>query len=82
MLKKILKICAVVLGLWLCIGITDYILVAVMQKKPVFCSADECCHYSGIGYEFDIYTNLHNGNPEYAFYIFGRCIDNNFTNGA
>ncbi|MCM1507266.1 MAG: hypothetical protein NC177_09065 [Ruminococcus flavefaciens] len=76
MLKKILKIFLVILSLWLCIGITDYILVAVMNKKPVFCSTDECCHYSGIGYGFEIYTN------EYVFYIFGHCIDCNFTNGA
>ncbi|MDE5557982.1 MAG: hypothetical protein K2J32_09910 [Ruminococcus sp.] len=82
MLKKFLKICIIVLAVWLCIGITDYILVAVMEKETVFCSADECCHYSGIGYEFDIYTSPYTGNPEYAFYIFGRLTDCNFTNGG
>lgn len=76
MLKKFLKICIIIFAVWLCMGIIDYTLVAVMEKEPVFCSADECCHYSGIGYEFEIYSH------EYAFYIFGQLTDCNFTNGV
>lgn len=61
-------------------GIIDYTLVAVMEKKPIFCTEDEDCHYSGIGYEFYIYS-LYSVNPEYIFYIFGHPADNNLTNG-
>ncbi|MBO5104911.1 MAG: hypothetical protein J6B74_07630 [Ruminococcus sp.] len=80
MLKKILKICIIIFSLWLCMGIIDYTLVTVMKKEPVFCTADECCHYSGIGYEFCIY-DIYSENPEYAFYIFGHLTDSNLTNG-
>ncbi|MDE6834409.1 MAG: hypothetical protein K2J39_09240 [Ruminococcus sp.] len=82
MRKKILKICIIIFAVWLFMGIIDYTLVTVMKKKPFFCTADEDCHYSGIGYEFDIYTSPYTGNPEYAFYIFGRLTDCNFTNGG
>lgn len=81
MLKKILKICIIIFAVWLYMGIIDYTLVAVMEKKPFFCTADEDCHYSGIGYEFFIY-DLYNENPEYTFYIFGQLVDDNLTNGG
>ncbi|MDE6678956.1 MAG: hypothetical protein K2K02_07930, partial [Ruminococcus sp.] len=71
MLKKILKI---ILAVWICMGIIDYTSVAVMEKKPVFCTEDEDCHYSGIGYEFFIY-NLYSENPEYIFYILRQWVD-------
>lgn len=74
MLKKILKICIIIFAVWLCMIIIDYTLVAVVEKEPVFCSADTCCHYSGIGYEFYIYSH------EYIFYIFGQLADSTLTN--
>ncbi|MDE6796652.1 MAG: hypothetical protein K2J36_01370 [Ruminococcus sp.] len=76
MLKKILKICIIIFAVWLCMGIIDYTLVAVMEKKPFFCTADEDCHYSGIGYEFYIYYS------EYIFYIFGQIADSTLTGGG
>lgn len=81
MLKKILKICIIIFSVWLCMGIIDYTLVAVMEKEPMFCTADEDCHYSGIGYEFCIY-NFYSENPEYIFYIFGQFVDSNLINGG
>ena len=80
MLKKILKICIIIFSVWLCMGIIDYTLVAVMEKEPFFCSADTCCHYSGIGYEFDIYST-YSIKPEYIFYIFGQIADSNLISG-
>lgn len=76
MLKKILKICIIIFAVWLCMIIIDYTLVAVMEKEPFFCTADEDCHYSGIGYEFYIYYH------EYIFYIFGQLADSTLTNGG
>lgn len=80
-LKKILKIFIIIFAVWLCTGIIDYTFVAIMKKEPVFCTADECCHYSGIGYEFYIY-DIYSKNPEYAFYIFGNMVDSTLTNGG
>ncbi len=80
MLKKILKILITIFSLWLCMVVIDYTLVAVMEKEPFFCTEDEDCHYSGIGYEFCIYSS-YSVKPEYIFYIFGHLTDSNLTNG-
>ena len=76
MRKKILKICIIILAVWLCMGIIDYTLVAVMEKEPMFCIVDEDYNYFGIGYEFEIYSH------EYIFYIFGQIADSTLTNGG
>ena len=37
-------------------------------------------HYVGLGYSFDVAENPVSGNQEYALYVFGQLVKDNFTN--
>lgn len=85
MLKKIRQIVSIILVMlffWITAGMVDLSRVN-HQKVPIFCietKNPEFCHYSGLGYSFDTVRHPVSGNIQYAFYLFGIELKNNFTN--
>ena len=59
-MKILIKVLAVLAGLWLAAGVTDCVRVTYAFQKPLFClpvdTADDggSGHYTGLGYSFDI----------------------------
>lgn len=81
-IKLIISIILVILFIWIAMGVVDLSRVN-NQKSPVFCietKSPQSCHYSGLGYSFDTVQHLISGNIQYAFYLFGVEVKNNFTN--
>ncbi|MBD5543403.1 MAG: hypothetical protein HDR01_03940 [Lachnospiraceae bacterium] len=80
--KMIVCFLLFLLFLWMAAGAVDLSRVN-RQKSPVFSMETEnqqYCHYSGLGYSFDIVQNPFSGTVQYAFYLFGMEVKNNFTN--
>lgn len=70
------------LFLWIIVGVIDFSRVNA-QKPPIFCVETKYsgyCHYSGPGYSFDTVQNPFSKTEQYAFYLFGMEVNNNFTN--
>ncbi len=77
--KRLLISLTVVICAWFVVGLTDYMLV-LNDRKPVFCINDKY-EYTGLGYKFEIYKKLNETRKyEYAYYIMGFLIENNFIN--
>lgn len=77
--KRISLITVALVIIWIGIGITDYVRV-ISEKKPLFCFEASCGVYLGLGYRFETYPHPITEKIEYAYYIFGIQVDNNFTN--
>ncbi|MDE6519060.1 MAG: hypothetical protein K2K91_01170 [Ruminococcus sp.] len=78
-IKKTIVLIVSVLLIWFAVGFTDYVLV-VMEKTPIFCIKNDTYSYKGLGYSFEIVPHIVTEKKEYAYYIFGMGIENNFTN--
>lgn len=77
--KKIIKCGIFVVLLWCFIWGCDYMRV-LDEKIPIFCMEVEKNHYIGIGYSFETYEHPVTEKVEFAAYILGRMVDNDFTN--
>lgn len=85
--KKSIKVLAVILILWLIIGITDRVCVA-NGNKPLFClnkssysyKGNDYGTYYGLGYSFVIMQHPVSGDTEYCYSILGIEVYNDFMN--
>lgn len=79
--KRIFKIMAVVLLLWLVIFVSDWIAVNNFDHPPIFCiKHTNETYYYGLGYSYDAYPHPVSEEFEYCLYIFGNVVKSTFTN--
>ena len=78
-LKIIIISVAIVIFLYLSVCTTDFLLVT-NGGKPLFCIKDAENNYNGLGYSYVIYDHPITGKSEYAIYVLGNSVYNNFTN--
>ena len=81
-IKLIVSIILVILFIWIAMGAIDLSRVS-NQKSPIFCietKSPQSCHYSGLGYSFDTVQHPISRKIQYAFYLFGIEVKNNFMN--
>lgn len=76
--RKIIKCCIFVVLFWCLMWVFDYIRVSG-EKVPIFCIEIDKNHYIGVGYSFETYEHPVTEKVEFAAYIVGIMVDNNFT---
>ncbi len=77
--RKFIKCSIYVVLFWCFMWGFDYMRV-LGEKVPIFCIEMDKNHYIGVGYSFETYTHPVTEKVEFAAYILGILVDNNFTN--
>lgn len=79
--KRVLQVIVILIITWLAISIIDYACV-IHENRPIFCIEFSEGYYYGLGYSFYTFQHPVTGKIEYAYYILGIHIKENFTNSA
>lgn len=81
-IRKLVTLVGAVLIMWLGVFTIDNVRVTKYDKPPVFCiSLDkESSRYYGLGYRYDVYSNIRTGELEYSLWIIGIQVRTTFTN--
>lgn len=77
---KFINAVVCIVSVWLIMLCVDLFNVDALGNDPICVIETSTDHYVGLGYSFDVADNPATGNKEYAFYICGKLVKDNFTN--